>query len=310
MSDKRNFRQMLEERNAEGKFLCVGLDPVKSRIEPLWEGRPQPMIPTMRIRFLTEIVRATASFAAAYKPNWSFFLDDNGETDLKCLIKIIRQEAPGVPIILDWKTGDIGASNEGYIAKGIDLEVDAMTVHSYLGVGTWTKALEQGLGLLFLCRTSNDEAAALQDKRILVPNSEIEELTGLSLSESKKKYDWLSPRFDPEVRMPVYEYVALQVAALKNQNCGLVVGATAPEQLARVRLIAPDTSILIPGVGKKQGGKIENVVPVAGDDFLINLSSDVLYAFEESGDGFAEAAHLKAKERHDQIISIREEAHA
>lgn len=308
MSNQRHFRQMLEERNAEGRFLCVGLDPVMSRIEPIWENGPKPLTPTMRVRFLTEIVRATAPYAAAFKPNWSFFPNDHTHTDLNDLIQFIQQEAPGVPIILDCKVGDIGASNDGYIEKAFEHYcADAMTVHSYLGVGTWNKALElEGKGLFFLCRTSNPEAADLQDKRILVPHAEIEALTGLSISQAQAKYGWISPRFDLEMRMPVYEYVALKVAALKNPNCSLVVGATAPEQLARVRMLAPDSPILIPGIGR-QGGDLAASVQAAGDSFVVNASSSILYAFEQwPGVNYADAARDEAQKLHDQITAARE----
>lgn len=291
---------MLDARWGDGKFLCVGLDPVEEKILKTAQiGGPRHE--QFVLTFLERIVDATKDVAAAFKPNRAFYRGHKGAEELRKLIEHIHIEAPDVPVILDCKVGDIGASNEGYIEEAFDyFDADAMTVHSYLGCGTWNKALQRGdKGLIFLCRTSNPEAADLQDKKILVDFEELRDLTGLSYTNAIASYGWKSSY--GQLAMPVYEYIALRVANLDNYNCGLVVGATAPEQLARVRLLAPDLPILIPGIGR-QGGDLAASVKAAEDTFLINASSGILYAFEQRPDvNFAEAARLEAEHLHGEI---------
>jgi orotidine-5'-phosphate decarboxylase len=300
MNTARHFRHLLETRWGEEKFLCVGLDPIEGRIlkaSQLGGPRHEQFVLT----FLEGIVDATKDVAAAFKPNRAFFRGAKGAEALKKLIEHIQMEAPDVPVILDCKVGDIGNSNEGYIAEMFDyFGADAITVHGYLGCGTWGKALErEDKGLFFLCRTSNPEAADLQDRPTLVRMHEAVELTGLSANDVRRLFNG-HPESN-EVAMPVYQYVALKVAA-QSPESGLVVGATAPEQLEQVRQLAPNVPLLIPGIGK-QGGQIEAVIRAAKTRFIINSSSDILYAFEQRGGKPDQAANAKAHELHDQIIA-------
>lgn len=293
-TNDRNFRHLVEERWSDEKSLCVGLDPVEQRLLKA-DRFGGPRNEQFVLSFLERIVDATKDVAAAFKPNRAFYRGHTGAETLRKLIEHIHIEAPGVPVILDCKVGDIGASNEGYIEEAFDyFDADAMTVHGYLGCGTWHQALErEGKGLFFLCRTSNPEAAELQDRPMVLKMHEAVTLTGRSANEVRERFG--SHPESNEIVLPIYQYVALKVAALSHKQCGLVVGATAPEQLEHVRRLAPTLPLLIPGIGK-QGGQIEEVVRAAGDRFLINSSSDILYAFEQSEERPDVAAAAKAHE--------------
>lgn len=308
----RNFRQLLEAQWAKDHFVCVGLDPDRAKIG-LALGQAHVTDDDV-FNFLRQIIDATVDLAATYKPNRGFFGGHKRAILLHRTMQYLRDRAPESCHILDAKYGDIGNSNKGYVEEAYDIYgADAFTAHSFMGLGTWDEALErQDKGIFCLCRTSNPEAAEFQEERVALKLGGVQSLVQ-SWSRYpegiEKNYGWeyfTSKRSgDSYVLIPAYEHVALAVAALKNPNVGLVVGATAPEQLARVRLIAPALPMLIPGVGK-QGGKIEEVVPAVRDQFLINASSSVLYAFEKRGGDFAEAARAEVEEMTRTINQHRE----
>jgi len=295
----RNFRQLLEARQAEGKFVCVGLDADRDKILNLpveWETRYYE-----ETQFLKRIVEATHEFAGAYKPNIAFFegADLDPKEELRDLISTIHELAPSVPVILDFKRGDIGNSNLGYIRLMDDVEADAVTVHGYMGQETWQPLLDRpDKGVFVLCRTSNPGAAEFQERDVVIELAEYRQLTGEEPCGDVAFY-----------RMPLYEYVALRVAKKWNinGNCGLVVGATVPEQLKHVRELAPDLPLLIPGIGK-QGGDLEaavkNGMNAERTGIIINASSSILYA--SSGHDFAEAARAETQRLTDEINKYRE----
>jgi orotidine-5'-phosphate decarboxylase len=264
----RNFRELVENKSREGKFLCVGLDPDVSKIPAhVLAGSLEDGI----VAFHRRIVDATRDIAGAYKPNAAFY-EAHGEAGwraLKSTISLIIELAPDVPIILDAKRADIGNTNNGYVISAFDdLKADAITVHPYLG----SEALEPFLarkekGIIVLCRTSNKGAAEFQDLTV--------------------------------EGVPLYQRVAGQVVSTWNGggNCGLVVGATYPQELSIVRSLAPELPILIPGVGA-QGGDLEASVRAGRDarngGFWIAASRAILY--ESAGVDFVEAARTKAHE--------------
>lgn len=253
------FMQMLAARASEGRRLCVGLDPVVTRIP---DGVSVQ-------RFLIRIAEATADFAAAFKPNVAFFEGRGAEglAEYRAVVTTLRSQFPQIPVIGDWKRGDIGATNVGYVEAAFDqIDINAITVHPYLGKESLQVFLaREDRGIIVLCRTSNPGAGEFQDLIVDVSDDPI-------LGQNKA---------------PLYQVVARNVSRNWNGrgNCGLVVGATYPDELAKVHEIAPEVLKLIPGVGT-QGGNLEASIrnafcPTSLPDFVINVSSGVSYAYEK-----------------------------
>ena len=174
-----------------------------------------------------KVIDATFNYICAFKPNATFYTD----SELAETVNYIKSNHPEIPIILDAKRGDIAHTNEAYVKIIFDtLGVDAVTVHPYLGKESLQPFLDRtDKGILVLVKTSNPGAGEFQDLKI------------------RDK--------------PLYQVVAEHVAQTwnKNSNCGVVVGATYPEELAEVRIIVGDMPILVPGVGN-QGGDLEKVL--------------------------------------------------
>jgi orotidine-5'-phosphate decarboxylase len=263
--------ELLAGHFAAGRHLVVGLDTDPARI-------PASVAPGAErgervVEFNRAIVAATADLAAAYKPNSAFYeaLGADGFGALAETVAAIRAEAPGAAVILDAKRADIGSTNAGYVAAAFDrLGADAVTVHPYLGGEALAPFLERAEKTVFvLARTSNPGAGELQD---------IEDGDGV----------------------PLYRRVARAVARGWNAagNCGLVVGATYPEELRAVRADVPASMpILIPGAGA-QGGDVAAVVAANreadSDAYLIAASRSILYA--SPGEDFAAASRSAAAE--------------
>ena len=234
--------------------------------------------------FNRAIVDATKDIAGSYKLNSSFY-EAHGAEGLAALhrtITDIRNIAPDVPVILDAKRGDIGNTNNGYVQMAFDyLNVDAITVPPYLGGESLQPFLARPeKGIIVLCRTSNLGAGEFQD-----------------LEVSAYWENTAHP-------MKLYEYIALRVSNdwNENGNCGLVVGATYPEELASVRRIVGDMPILIPGIGA-QGGDLEKTVQAGkntrGQGMIINSSRGIIFA--SNGPDFAEAARRETLKLHEAI---------
>lgn len=269
----RNFFELLRSNWAEGKFVCVGLDPDIDKIPRC--AKCCSLIGSF-IAFNSEIVKATRHVVCAYKPNVAFYERHGveGLYALKQTILYIQGVAPEVPVILDAKRADIGSTNVGYAEAAFDyLGADAITVHPYFG----REALEPFLarkdkGVIVLCRTSNPGAREFQDL--------------------------------PVDGRPLYQHVARNVATQwnGNGNCALVVGATYVDELKIVREIVGEMPILIPGVGA-QGGDLEKSVRAGknsrGDGMVINASRSIIYASDD--EYFADAA-LAEVERMNAII--------
>ena len=258
---------------AARSLVCVGLD-----VNPA-----QMPIPDVS-EFNRAIVDATADLVCAYKPNIAFYeaLGLPGLRALEATVSHIRDASPDCVIICDCKRGDIGNTVEAYATAMFDVwGFDAVTVNPWGGMDTVTPWLDRpDKGVFVWCRGSNPGAGDLQDLVVDGGGSQ--------------------PQTDAE---RVYMRLARGLANLPAQgNLGLVVGATAPEQLAAVREVCPEMPILIPGVGA-QGGDLEvsvrNGVDADGRLAIINSGRGIIYA--SSGDDFAEAARRAAGELRDGI---------
>ena len=254
-------------------MLCVGLDPDPARMPAALAGRPDAVF-----RFCRDIVDATAASVCAFKPQIAYFSAARAEDQLEALIAHIHAAHPGIPVILDAKRGDIGATAEQYAREAFErYAADALTVNPYMGADSIEPYLQWAdRGVILLCRTSNPGGGDLQD---------------LPVGDEK-----------------LYERVARLAAGPWNRNgsLGLVVGATVPHELARVRELAPGLPLLVPGIGA-QGGDIAATLAAGrtadGTGLMINSSRAVLYAGK--GEDFAEAAREAARGTRDAINACR-----
>ena len=278
----RNFRRLLEARWDQDRFVCVGLD---SDIDRLPEAVRRPRPEETIFDFNRQIVDATADLVSAYKPNAAFYekAGSDGVAALARTVEYIHERAPDVPVILDAKRADIGSTNQGYVAAAFGYyQADAITVHPYLGEEALQPFLEQAdKGILVLCRTSNPGAGEFQD--LLVD--------GRGRDKSA-----------------LYELVAERVAIRwnANGNCGLVVGATYPHELRKIREIVGDLPLLLPGVGA-QGAEVaaavEAGVDARGRGLIVNASRSIIFASSDAN--FAQAARQATLELHHQIDASR-----
>lgn len=274
------IEKLLAASRQNNSLLCVGLDPEPSRFPPSFLGEPAEKSVK---QFCLEIIEATAPYVCAYKPNMAFFevLGPGGWQVLQEVLKAIPEH---IPVIADAKRGDIGNTARNYAAAIFDVYgFDAVTVNPYLGWDSVTPFLaHHDKGVLLLCRTSNPSARDFQDLQVQGE--------------------------DGQTR-PLYEVVARQVQSWNQAgNCGLVAGATYPQQLRTLRAICPDLPILIPGVGS-QGGDLEASIQagadVHGERALLSVSRSILYAGD--GNEYVEAAAKEARRLRDRINRAREE---
>jgi uridine monophosphate synthetase len=269
------FFSFLEKRVDDcSSLLCVGLDP---HISDLKEPSP-----ASALDFCLTLVRATAPYAAAFKPNAAFFevFGAEGWTALKQVIDAIHEESnrlgSRIPIILDAKRGDISSTAEAYAKSAFEnLGVDCITLSPYLGKDSIEPFLNYPeKGVFLLCKTSNAGSMDLQNLLVLPPAED-------------------SP-------MPLYKYVA-QLAQQwnTNNNVGLVVGATHPQIMSNIRAAAPDLWFLAPGIGA-QGGELELALKSGlradGKGMLIPISRGI---------SRAKNPRLAAAEIRDSILEIR-----
>jgi orotidine-5'-phosphate decarboxylase len=261
-----------------GSLLCVGLDPDPARLPAHLRGKADATF-----QFCRAIVDATADLVCAFKPQIAYFAAQRAEDQLEALIDHIHTRHPGIPVVLDAKRGDIGSTAEQYAREAFErYKADAVTVNPYMGFDSIEPWLAHaGRGVFLLCRTSNPGGADLQSLEVGERNGGLERL---------------------------YERVARLAASSWNQGgeLGLVVGATVPAELARVRELAPELPLLVPGIGA-QGGDVASTVQAGsstdGTGMLINSSRAILYA--GSGEDFTAAARQAALETRDAINRFR-----
>ena len=268
-----DFSSLLQARWRSAGLLCVGLDPDPARLPAHLAGRPDAIL-----AFCQAVVDATADVACAFKPQIAHFASARAEDQLEALIAHIHAAHPGVPVILDAKRGDIGSTAEHYAREAFErYGADAVTLNPYMGFDSIEPYLAwPGRGAILLCRTSNPGGADLQ---------------ALDVGGER-----------------LYERVARLAAGPWNAGgrLGLVVGATFPAELARVRALAPGLALLVPGIGA-QGGDIAASVragrDAAGAGMMLNSSRAILYA--GAGEDFAQAARCAAIATRDAIESFR-----
>jgi uridine monophosphate synthetase len=267
-------------------LLCVGLDPHPSDL-------PAPTAEAAR-EFCLRLVRATAPYAAAFKPNAAFFeaYGPEGWEVLKDVIAAVQDQSNRlgslIPVILDAKRGDIASTAEAYARSAFEnLGAHAITLNPYLGKDSIDPFLAyKEKGVFLLCKTSNPGAADLQD---------------LTLDASKWKLERSSGEItDGPWPVTLHEHIAFLAQSWNTgNNIGLVVGATQPEALRRVRAAAPDLWFLVPGVGT-QGGDLETALDAGlradNKGLLINVSR---------GLARAEDPAKAAAELRDEIINLR-----
>ncbi len=258
---------------ASNSLVCVGLDPDPAKFPPMFAGRDDAIF-----EFCRDIVDATAEFACAFKPQIAYFAAHAAEDALARLIAHIHDVHPGIPVILDAKRGDIGSTAAMYAIEAFDrYGADAVTLNPYMGHDSAQPFLDRaGKGCIFLCHTSNPGAAEFQE---------------LDFGGG-----------------PLYQFVAEAIAHdwNGNGNCALVMGATFPEELQRIREIVGDMPLLIPGIGA-QGGDIEATVrngkTADGTGLMINSSRGILYASD--GPDYSLAAGWAAQTLRDSINQYR-----
>lgn len=247
-------------------MLCVGLDPEPSRFPAHLKGDA-----TKIYDFCAAIVDATADLVCSFKPQIAYFAAYRAEDQLERLMEHMRRTAPKVPVILDAKRGDIGSTAQQYAKEAFErYGADAVTLSPFMGFDSIEPYLAyHGKGAFLLCRTSNPGGDDLQNQRLA-------SIEGQPL---------------------VYEHIAKLAQGPWNLNgqLGLVVGATYPQEIERVRSIAPTLPLLIPGVGAQGGDAVATVRAGLRSDgpIIVNSSRAVLYA--SSGDDFGAAARVEAQ---------------
>ena len=260
--------QLAHAERSNRSLLCVGLDPDPARLPGAMRGDPSRLF-----EFCAAIVERTRDLVIAYKPQIAYFAAHGAEAQLERLIDHIHDTAPGVPVILDAKRGDMASTAEQYAREVfVRYRADAVTLSPLLGFDSIEPYLRhEGKGAILLCRTSNAGGDDLQDLRL----------------DSGEK---------------LYERIARLAAGAWNAGgqLGLVVGATYPAEIARVREIAPTLPLLIPGIGA-QGGDPAATVRAgwrgtrerSTGPIVVSSSRAVLYA--GSGADYAEAARRAAE---------------
>lgn len=264
------FTEMLAAaQRGANSLLCVGLDPDPSKFPAPWRGDASRIYD-----FCAAIVDATKDVASAYKPQIAYFAGHRAEDQLERLMAHIKRVAPQVPVILDAKRGDIGATAEQYAREAFErYQADAVTLSPLMGFDSLEPWLKYGdKGLILLCRTSNPGGSDLQAQKLV----------------------------DGEF---LYEHIArlAQGPWNKTGQLGLVVGATFPGEIARVRELAPTLPLLIPGVGA-QGGDARTTVQSGwrpGGTVIVNSSRNILYA--SGGADYASAARRLALQTRDEL---------
>lgn len=268
--------QLLAAQQRNSSMLCVGLDPEPARFPAGLQGDASRIYD-----FCAQIVDATADCAIAFKPQIAYFAAHRAEDQLEKLVAHIHANAPGVPVILDAKRGDIGSTAEQYAREAFErYDADAVTLSPFMGFDSVAPYLKyEGKGAFLLCRTSNPGGSDLQGQRLAsVPGEPL-----------------------------LYEHVAALAQGPWNLNgqLGLVVGATYPHEIERVRALAPTVPLLIPGVGAQGGDAVATVRAGwrAGAPIAVNSSRAILYA--SSGDDFATAARREALRTRDLLEAAK-----
>ena len=271
--------QLRAAATQNNSLLCVGLDPEPSRFPGAMQGDASKIYD-----FCAAIVDATHDLVNSFKPQIAYFAAHRAEDQLEKLMAHMRRVAPQVPVILDAKRGDIGSTAEQYAKEAFErYGADAVTLSPFMGFDSITPYLKyHGKGAFLLCRTSNPGGDDLQAQRMA-------DLPG-----------------NPHL----FEHVARLAQGPWNTNgqLGLVVGATRPHEIERVRAVAPTLPLLIPGVGAQGGDAVATVkaARIGGGPSVIHSSRASLYA--SSGADFAQAARAAAEQTRDVLNAAAQAA--
>ena len=271
------LEQLQGAERQNGSLLCVGLDPEPSKFPAGMKGDASKIYD-----FCAQIVDATADLAISFKPQIAYFAAHRAEDQLEKLMEHMRRNAPHVPVILDAKRGDIGATAEQYAKEAFErYGADAVTLSAFMGFDSVQPYLKyHGKGAFLLCRTSNPGGDDLQNQRLA----------------------------SVEGQPLLYEHVAKLAQGPWNLNgqLGLVVGATYPAEIERVRSLAPTLPLLIPGVGAQGGDAVATIKAgykhtqgVTTGAVIVSSSRAILYA--SSANDFAQAARQEAMRTRDVL---------
>jgi orotidine-5'-phosphate decarboxylase len=271
------LEQLQGAERQNGSLLCVGLDPEPSKFPASMKGDASKIYD-----FCAQIVDATADLAISFKPQIAYFAAHRAEDQLEKLMAHMRRTAPHVPVILDAKRGDIGATAEQYAIEAFErYGADAVTLSPFMGFDSVQPYLKHhGKGAFLLCRTSNPGGDDLQNQRLA----------------------------SVEGQPLLYEHIAKLAQGPWNVNgqLGLVVGATYPVEIERVRSLAPTLPLLIPGVGAQGGDAVATIKAgyrqsqgVTSGAVIVSSSRAILYA--SSGPDFAQAARNEAMRTRDVL---------
>ena len=264
------LEQLQGAERQNGSLLCVGLDPEPGKFPASLKGDASKIYD-----FCAQIVDATCDLAISFKPQIAYFAAYRAEDQLEKLMEHMRRNAPHVPVILDAKRGDIGATAEQYAREAFErYGADAVTLSPFMGFDSVQPYLKyHGKGAFLLCRTSNPGGDDLQNQRLA----------------------------SVEGQPLLYEHIAKLAQGPWNLNgqLGLVVGATYPAEIERVRNLAPTLPLLIPGVGAQGGDAVATIKAGYRQRYgtttgavIVSSSRAILYA--SSGDDFALAARNEA----------------
>ena len=271
------LEQLQGAERQNGSLLCVGLDPEPSKFPAGLKGDASKIYD-----FCAHIVDATADLAISFKPQIAYFAAHRAEDQLEKLMEHMRRNAPHVPVILDAKRGDIGSTAEQYAKEAFErYGADAVTLSPFMGFDSVQPYLKyHGKGAFLLCRTSNPGGDDLQNQRLA----------------------------SVEGQPLMYEHIAKLAQGPWNLNgqLGLVVGATYPAEIERVRSLAPTLPFLIPGVGAQGGDAVATIKAgyrqshgATTGAVIVSSSRAILYA--SSGDDFAQAARQEAMRTRDVL---------
>ena len=276
------FLDMLRAAERQNNsMLCVGLDPEPARFPGALQGDASRIYD-----FCAAIVEATADQVIAWKPQIAYFAAHRAEDQLEKLMAHMRRVSPNVPVILDAKRGDIGSTAEQYAKEAFErYGADAVTLSPFMGFDSVQPYLKyHGKGAFLLCRTSNPGGDDLQAQRLAsVPGEPL-----------------------------LYEHIARLAQGPWNTNgqLGLVVGATYPAEIERVRAVAPTMPLLIPGVGAQGGDAVATVKAgwrASGGEttapIVVSSSRAVLYASQ--GADYTAAARKVAQQTRELLQAAR-----
>lgn len=304
-----SFAESLQARFDEDKIVCINLDSDVDKLPPHLISKHLTLTDDLISDFHYPIVDKTKDLVCAYKLNLSFYEGKNLlERALWETVHMIHSLAPGVPIIGDAKRANVGEANEfdADLVFG-KYDFDAVTVNPYLGSDPFKPYIEcyPGKGLFVVCRTTNPNSSEIQNMPIGISRAQE---AGL-ISDKEREILFRNSFYYTHQTISLYEMIAFLTAHRWNEqryiNFGLVMGAIDLEAVKRVRKIAPDLPLLIPGIGEQLGNLevVKYASDYEGKGMIIASGRSIIYA--SSGEDFAQVAREKTLELHNRIAALR-----